>query len=124
MKKILLAILLLGLSFGAIQRYGSIRNGWIVDEIIAEQVLSGNSFNLEVDGILAFSSIDLVVTSVATGSVETATLSWLNQAGTVVSSNTLTAGTSITKFSGKKVNINIANDVNTPNVFTMQLIYK
>ena len=112
MKRFAFLVFLLSLGFSTITRYGTLQEGWIIDEIINEQVLSGNSIVVKYD-LGKLTNINFAIGTQSSGNISSATLTWLSEGGKTLSTNTLTIGSPHTRMFGKKFKISIANDVQT-----------
>ena len=118
MKKLLLALVLLGtVGFSTVTRYGSVGNGWIIDEIVSEVIVTSGTLVREFE-VGDLSKISVALGSQSTGNITTATLTWLAQGGATLTSNTLVIGTEHTPLYGKKVIVTITNGIAAPNTIT------
>jgi len=112
MKKVVLAIVCLGILLAAPIR--TIGKDFIQVDFNSERVLPNKALNQGFADILAYDKMDFIIVSGSTA-ITTASVRWIQNDGTLISSNVLTSGTPITNFLSNWMSIVIPNGTATRN---------
>lgn len=94
-------------------------DNYIQIDVKAEQVLPNKLINRGFENILPFTKMDFIMASgnviASPNLISTASVRWIQQDGTLITSNVLTSGTPITSFLSNWASIVITNGATTRN---------